>query len=62
MKYNTEDYFTLKDVIEETIRNGELIEFVNQRGSQQGKSSQGLDPKGKQKVQDTIYVIIAIDD
>lgn len=33
MGHKTEDYFTLKDAIEEVVRNGELIEFINQGGS-----------------------------
>ncbi|KAK5842532.1 hypothetical protein PVK06_004904 [Gossypium arboreum] len=61
MGHKNKDCFTLKDAIEEAIRNGELIEYVNQSSAQQGQSSCG-DPKGNQKVRGTIHVIVRTDD
>lgn len=44
--HKTKDCFTLKDSIEEAVKNVELTKFVDQVTSQQGESSHS-DPKGK---------------
>lgn len=61
MGHKIKDCITLKDAMEGAVHNGELTEFVNWNGSQQGQNSR-YDPKGKQKVRGTIHVIVAIDE
>ncbi|KAH1130824.1 hypothetical protein J1N35_002202 [Gossypium stocksii] len=46
--YKTENYFSLKDAIKETIRNGEMKDFVAQYATSSGQSLQGTD-KGKKE-------------
>ncbi|KAH1031202.1 hypothetical protein J1N35_043376 [Gossypium stocksii] len=57
VRHKTEDCFTLKDAIDEVVRNNELAEFVDYGVSQQGQSSRD-DPKGKQNVRGTIHMIV----